>query len=172
MVITNIASKLGPKEFLTKYRFFVGLNLGWNDSDTYFLECQGFTRTQDVIEICEVTSQKWGDASKGKPVITKLPGNAKSGNIILRKGLTTYASWWKWFEEVETGKWKEQRKNIYLSIYNQEGKERARFELNGAWPTSYKISDFDATSHEIEIEEIEIAFEEFKRDDPSLMGYF
>ncbi|WP_341528589.1 phage tail protein [Nostoc sp. UHCC 0302] len=166
------ASKLGDKEFLTQYRFFVGLNLGWNDSDSYFLECQGITRTQEVIEICEVTSQKWAEASKGRPVITKLPGNTKSGNIILRKGLTRVKTWWDWFEKIETGKWSKERKNIYLSIYNQEGKERARFELNGGWPTSYKISDFNANSHEIEIEEMELAFEEFQRVEPTVTGYF
>ena len=160
------------REILTKYRFYVGLNLGWTDRKTYFLECQGFTRTLDVIEICEVTSQKWAKASKGRAVITKIPGNARSGNIILRQGLTKVKKWWDWFEEMENGEWSEQRKNIYLSIYNQEGKERARFELNGAWPTSYKISDFDATSHEIEIEEMEIAFEEFQRVEPSIVGFF
>ncbi|MEH2141723.1 phage tail protein [Nostoc sp.] len=168
----SLLTKLGTFEFLTKYSFYVELNLGWNDSDAYFLECQGFTRTQDVIEICEVTSQKWADASKGKPVITKLPGNAKSGNIILRKGLTVSKNYWDWFEEVEAGKWKDKRKNIYMAIYNQERNERARFLLNGAWPTSYKISDFDANSHEIAIEEMEIAFEEFQREDPRVMGYF
>ena len=165
------STRLGDKEFLTKYRFFVGINLGWNDSESYFLECQGLTRTQEVIEICEVTSQKWGKASKGKPVITKLPGNAKSGNLIVRKGLIKAKTWWNWFEKIEEGDWEHGRFNIYLSVYNQEGDERARFELNGAWPTSYKIGDFDANSHEIQIEEIEIAFEEFKRTNLSLQAF-
>ena len=30
--------------------------------DAFFLECQGFQRTQEVIEICEVTSNKFGKA--------------------------------------------------------------------------------------------------------------
>ncbi|MCC5645352.1 phage tail protein [Nostoc sp. CHAB 5824] len=150
-------------EFLTNYHFFLRLDIGANDSDSYFLECQGFKRTQDVIEICEVTSQKWGSASKGKAVITKLPGNAKSGNITLRKGLNSSKDFWKWFEEAEAGKWAKKREFISLSIYDQSAKEKARFELAGAWPTSYKIADVNANSHEIEIEELEIAFEEFKR---------
>ncbi|MEH2298079.1 MAG: phage tail protein [Nostoc sp.] len=152
-----------PAELLTGYNFFLRLDIGTNDSDGYFLECQGFKRTQDVIEICEVTSQKWGSASKGKAVITKVPGNAKSGNINLRKGLSNSKDFWKWFEEVETGKWAKKREFISLSIYDQAATEQARFELAGAWPTSYKIADFNANSHEIEIEELEIAFEEFKR---------
>ena len=152
-----------PPELLTGYHFFLRLDIGTNDSDGYFLECQGFKRTQDVIEICEVTSQKWGSASKGKAVITKLPGNAKSGNITLRKGLSNSKDFWKWFEEIETGKWAKKREFISLSIYDQAATEQARFELAGAWATSYKIADFNANSHEIEIEELEIAFEEFKR---------
>ena len=152
-----------PPELLTGYNFFLRLDIGKNDSDGYFLECQGFKRTQDVIEICEVTSLKWGSASKGKAVITKLPGNAKSGNITLRRGLSNSKDFWKWFEEVETGKWAKKREFISLSIYDQAATEQARFDLFGAWPTSYKIADFNANSHEIEIEELEIAFEEFKR---------
>ncbi|MDY6900288.1 MAG: phage tail protein [Cyanobacteriota bacterium] len=50
-----------------------------------------------------------------------------------------------------------------MSIYNQANKEIARFELAGAWPTSYKIADVNARSSDIEIEEVEVAFEEFKR---------
>ncbi len=150
-------------EILSNYRFFLRLDIGQNDSDGYFLECQGFKRTQEVIEICEVTSQKWGTASKGKAVRTKLPGNAKSGNITLRKGLSASKDLWKWFEDVETGKWAEKREFISLSIYDQASKKEARFELAGAWPTSYKIADVNANSHEIEIEELEIAFEEFQR---------
>ncbi|WP_392533607.1 phage tail protein [Nostoc sp. C117] len=165
--IPEFITNFFTSEILTNYRFFLRLDIIENDSELYFLECQGFKRTQDVIEICEVTSQKWGNASKGKTVITKLPGNAKSSNITLRKGLTKSRDMWKWFEKVEEGKWAKKREFISLSIYDQTATEQARFELAGAWPTSYKIADFNANSHEIEIEELEIAFEEFQRVEAS-----
>ena len=145
-------------EILTAHRFYLGLTLdGQKDNvDGFFLECQGFKRSQDAIEITEVTD-------KGQVVRTKIPGNVKSGNITLKRGMTNSLAIWKWFETVQEGKWASQRKNAALTIYDQAGKEQARFELAGAWPASYKIADVNARSSDIEIEEIEVAYEEFKR---------
>lgn len=152
-------------EILTAHRFYLALALdGQKDADAYFLECQGFRRTQDVIEICEVTSQSGvNQQSQGLPVRTKIPGNVKSGNITLRRGMTNSTDIWNWFEKIERGEWSKQRKLVSLSIYNQASQEVARFELAGAWATTYKIADVNARSTEIEIEEVEVAFEEFKR---------
>jgi phage tail-like protein len=152
-------------EILTAHRFYLGLTLdGQQDNvDGFFLECQGFKRSQDAIEITEVTPNKWGASDKGQVVRTKIPGNVKSGNITLKRGMTNSLAIWKWFETVQEGKWASQRKNAALTIYDQAGKEQARFELAGAWPASYKIADVNARSSDIEIEEIEVAYEEFKR---------
>jgi phage tail-like protein len=150
-------------EILTAHRFYLTLTLdGQSDNiDGFFLECQGFKRTQDAIEIAEVTVNKGQD--KSQVVRTKLPGNVKSGNITLKRGMTNSLTIWKWFEAVQEGKWAAQRKIASLSIYDQAGNEQARFDLAGAWPASYKIADVNARSSDIEIEEIEVAFEEFKR---------
>jgi phage tail-like protein len=152
-------------EILTAHRFYLGLTLdGQKDNvDGFFLECQGFKRSQDAIEITEVTPNKWGASDKGQVVRTKIPGNVKSGNITLKRGMTNSLAIWKWFEAVQEGKWASQRKNAALTIYDQSGQEQARFELAGAWPASYKIADVNARSSDIEIEEIEVAYEEFKR---------
>lgn len=103
-----------------------------------------FKRTQDAIEICEVTPNKWGRADKGLVVRTKIPGNVKSGNLVLRRGMTSSITLWNWFQAVQSGKWATQRKNAALTIYDQAGKEQARFELTGAWPASYKLADVSA----------------------------
>lgn len=152
-------------EILTAHRFYMELQLdGSKDQvDAIFLECQGFKRIQDPIEICEVTPQQWGNAKKGRVVRTKLPGNVKSGNLTLRRGMTSSIALWDWFEAVQEGDWATQRKNVSLTIYDQAATPQARFELAGAWPTSYKIADVNSRSTDIEIEEVEVAFEEFKR---------
>ncbi len=155
-------------EILTPHRFYLKLQLdGSNEQvDGIFLECQGFKRTQDPIEICEVTPNKWGTAKKGLVVRTKLPGNVKSGNITLRRGMTSSMALWNWFQSVQLGNWAKQRRNASLTIYNQAGEPQAMFNLAGAWPASYKIADVNARSTDIEIEELEIAFEEFERTKP------
>jgi phage tail-like protein len=153
-------------EILTACRFYLGLTLDGQkgDTDCYFLECRGFQVTQAPIEICEVTANKGGGAAqKAQVVRTKLPGNAKNGNLNLRRGMTSSPELWDWFHSVQTGNWAKQRRQVALSIFDQASKEVARFELAGAWPSIYKIADVNARSTEIEIEELEVAFEEFKR---------
>lgn len=152
-------------EFLTASRFYLELKLadGNETIDATFLECQGFKRNQDVVEICETTPEKWGKASSGRVVRTKIPGNTKTENIVLRRGMTTSTTLWKWFADIEAGKWAEQRKDGSLVIYNQAGAEQARFDFQKAYPIRYTASDLNAQSSDMEIEELEIAVEIFTR---------
>ena len=154
-------------EILTTNRFYLELKLDGSVEpvDAYFMECQGFKRTQEVIEVCEVTPQKWGKAGTtvGRVVRTKVPGNVKSNNLILRRGMTSSITVWNWFNEVEQGGWAKQRKNGDLVIYNQGSEEQARFRFLGGWPTSFKISDVKAGGKDFAIEEMELAVEEFTR---------
>ena len=152
-------------EILMSCRFYLELKLdGSTDPvDAYFMDCKGFKRSQEVIEACEVTPQKWGKATYGQVVITKVPGNVKSNNLTLRRGMTGSQTFWKWFEAVQSGKWSEQRRDGSLTVYDQAGNIQARFDFQGAWPTSYTLTDLSAAGNEVEIEEVEVAFEEFTR---------
>ena len=155
----------GFPEILTNSRFYIELSLyGSQDPvDAYFTECKGFKHSQEVIEVCEVTPQRWGKAKYGQVVRTKVPGNIKTNNITLRRGLTKSKTIWKWFDTVQTGNWGQKRRDGSLSIYDQAGEVQAIFEFYNAWPTSYIASDLDANSTELAIEEIEIAVEVFSR---------
>lgn len=162
-------------ELLTTSRFYLELKLRGSDDriDGYFMECQGFQRQQDLIEHCEVVSQKWGSkpAERGRVLRTKMPGNSKSNNITLRSGMTISPTIWKWFKAVEEGNWAEQLRDGSLTIYKQGGDMEARFDFLGAWPVSYKIGDLKADGNEFQIEELELAVDEFKRVDPNGKDY-
>ncbi|NER00583.1 MAG: phage tail protein [Cyanothece sp. SIO2G6] len=174
-------------EILTSARFFVGIQLDGSKEaiDGYFMECQGFKQTQQVIEIAEVAPQSWGrnaQATKGRVVRTKIPGNLKTENITLRRGMTISMTMWNWFHAVSEGEWagdsraysdagkssgrgkdKGQRYNGRLVIYDQGAIEQARFAFEGAWPISYKLSDLKAGANEFELEEVELAIDSFQR---------
>ncbi|MBN3941456.1 MAG: phage tail protein [Nostoc sp.] len=154
-----------PSEILTSCRFYVEIKLdGSTDQvDGYFLECKGFKHTQDVVEICEVTPGRWGQAKAGQLVRTKIPGNVKTNNINLRRGITESTTLWKWFEAVQEGNWAKQLRDGSLTIYDQAGNGQAIFQFRGAWPVSYIASDFSANGNEFAIEEMEIAVETFTR---------
>lgn len=152
-------------EILTASRFYLELSLdGSNQSvDGIFMDCQGFKCSQEVIEVCEVTPKQWGKAQKGMVMRTKIPGNLKINNIVLRRGLISSMVLWKWFEEIQTGNWAKQRRDGSLKIYNQNSEPQAHFQFFNGWATSYSLSDLSASSNDYEIEELEIACEEFKR---------
>ncbi len=156
------------QEYLTAHCFYLELSLDGSSGDAYFLECKGFSATQQVAEICEVTPNKWGKATKGQVVRTKLPGNTKYDNIVLRRGMSSSMAFWKWFKYTQDGGWAndpQQRKNGSLTIFNQAGKAAARLQFKRAWPTVFRMSaDVNAHSTELEIEELEIAVEELIRD--------
>ena len=157
----------GFSELLTASRFYLELKLegGGDTTDATFLECQGFKRTQDVAEICEVTDEKWGkdNASSGRVVRTKIPGNAKIENIVLKRGITNSMVLWNWVAKVEAGQWADQLKDGSLVIYDQAGAEQVRFNFKQAFPVRYTVADLNAKSNELEIEELEIAVADFER---------
>lgn len=154
-------------EILTKARFYLELTLDGskNSVDGYFMECSGFKATQEVIQIAEVTPQKWGKngQSTGRLVATKLPGTTSYSNITLRRGLTCSTVFWDWLSATGLGNWATQRRDGALVIYNQAAEEQFRFEFKRAWVTGYSISDLNVVGDDFEIEEIEIAIEELKR---------
>ncbi|MEO1591044.1 MAG: phage tail protein [Cyanobacteria bacterium J06632_22] len=155
-------------EILTKARFYLELRLDGSVDmiDGYFMECSGFQRSQDVIEIKEVTPQVWGQNgnSKGHIIHSKIPGNSSYTNISLKRGLTVSTAFWDWMDTIGEGNWDNQRRNGSLAIYGQMSLvEMFRFEFTGAWPVSYKISDLDVKGSDHNIEEVEIAVESLKR---------
>jgi len=152
-------------EILTSCRFYLELKLEGSQEpvDAYFLECKGFKRNQEVIEACEVTAQQWGAAKSGLVVRTKIPGNVKTNNVTLRRGMTRSTTLWKWFESVQRGNWAKQQRDGSLTVYNQQAVAQAVFQFQAAWPISYSLSDLNAGSNDIEIEEMELAVAAFTR---------
>lgn len=154
-------------EFLSNSRFYVEITLqgSLEAIDGYFMECSGLSRSQEVIEIVEVTPQVWGKSgsTKGRVVRTKIPGNVKSDNITLKQGLNVSMTMWNWLKAVENGNWSSQLRDGDLTIYDQASIEKARFRFNGAWPVRYKISDFKADSGEFAIAEVELSVNDFLR---------
>lgn len=144
--------------------FAIVLQLDDSDDslDGVFQGCDGFDFTQEVIQFREVTNERWGNASKGRSRLTKLPGNAVGGNLILRRGMTTSKSLWQWFSSVQKGKWFEQRRSMLIT-FHQASLPLVTFRFTEAWPTRYRIGEMKADTSDVEIEEIEIAYEGFER---------
>lgn len=159
-------ASFGWPEYLTSCRFNLQLEIdNKNDrEDASFQECIGLELAQDTVSIHEVTPQRWGRSSYGRVVRTKIPGNIKLENLVFRRGMTNSVTLWKWIEAVYLGNWANQRRNGSLIVYDQAGNAQLRLNIFGAWPVRYQAANVDSKSMEIEIEELEVAFDMIVRE--------
>lgn len=153
------------REYLPSYRFTLQLSIDdRNDrEDVTFQECIGLKLSQDLIDIYEVTPQRWATSEFGKVVRTKIPGNIKTENLVFRRGMTNSRTLWNWIEAVYSGRWSQQRRDGFLMIFDQAGNTQLRLDILGAWPVRYQAADVNSESEKIEIEELEVAFDMLER---------
>ncbi|AUB42197.1 Bacteriophage T4, Gp19, tail tube [Nostoc flagelliforme CCNUN1] len=63
---------------------------------------------------------------------------------------------------MQEGNWFKQRRTISVT-FNQGTTPQVAFQFTEAWPTKYRIAEMKTDTSDIEIEEIEIAYEGFER---------
>ncbi|MCX9025960.1 MAG: phage tail protein [Candidatus Methanoperedens sp.] len=97
------------------------------------------------------------------PFQKKLSGLTKFGNITLKKGLTDSVEIYQWRKSVEDTGAIKARKNISLVLIDEEGNDKARWDIIEAWPTKYSPSGFSAKANEVVIETLELVHEGIKR---------
>jgi len=93
----------------------------------------------------------------------KLSGLTKFGNITLKKGLTDSTELYEWRKLVEDSGAIKARKSISLVLIDEEGNDKARWDVVEAWPIKYDPSDFSAKANEVVIESFELVHEGIKR---------
>lgn len=93
----------------------------------------------------------------------KLSGLTKYGTITLKKGLTDSMELYNWKKQVEDSGAIKARKSMSLILIDEEGNEKAQWDIQDAWPTKYDSSDFSAKANEVVIESFEIVHEGVKR---------
>lgn len=122
-----------------------------------FSEVSGFDASIDVLEYRE------GDYQINSP--RKMPGLTKYGNVTLKWGMTENMSFYNWVTSISKGEESEEDRIRTVTIYLQsDGHENiATWTLTNAWPCKYTVPDFNASSSEIAIESVELAFEEMER---------
>lgn len=121
-----------------------------------FRECTGMGSENEVVEYK-------ASGPKGEFVIKKVPGRMKWNNITLKRGITDAMDMWKWRKQVEDGEIDSARKNGSIVMYNQAGKEVARWDFVNAWPSKLSGPTANANNNEVGIEELEITHEGYKR---------
>jgi phage tail-like protein len=121
-----------------------------------FRECTGMGSENEVVEYK-------ASGPKGQFVVQKVPGRMKWNNITLKRGITDAVDMWNWRKQIEDGKIDDARKNGSIVMFDQGGKEMARWEFLRAWPSKLSGPTANAGNNEVGIEELEITHEGYKR---------
>lgn len=129
-----------------------------------FSEVTGVDASVDVIEF------RQGNSGSLSPV--KIPGLVKHGNVTLKMGYTSDQDFKKWIQDCVSSQrpaLKRQSVSIELiDVANKDAPEalvvgsvgKTVWVLKNAWVCKYTGPDLNASSSEIAIESVEIAYEE------------
>lgn len=146
---------------LTKMNFYVSVA---NVSGTAaFSEVTGIDASVDVIEF------RQGNANSLAPV--KIPGLVKHGNITLKMGYTLDSAFKTWIQEcVSETRGQMPRSDVSIELIDINGAAPQSMAtavtgtrvwvLSNAWVTKYNAPDLNASTSEVAIESVELAYEE------------
>jgi phage tail-like protein len=97
------------------------------------------------------------------PRFRKLSGLTKYGNITLKWGITDSMKLYEWRQKVIDHGAEGERKPVSIILIDEAGNDKARWEIEEAWPSKYDPTDFSAKGNEVAIETLELVHEGFKR---------
>jgi phage tail-like protein len=117
-----------------------------------FKEVSGISSEIQVIEHRENTKG-------GIPVMKKLPGHRKSGDISLKRGRTDDKALWDWHKKVQDGDIKGARKNGSIVLYDYAHGELSRWNFVAGWPSKVNLGQMQAQGNDVLVEECTIVHE-------------
>ncbi len=107
------------------------------------------------ISVIEHQENKIG----GLPVLVKLPGHVKYGDITLKRGRISNNEMWDWMKMVQDGDVDGARKNGSIVLLDYTRGEIGRFNFENGWPSKVEIAGVDASSDDILMETVTITHE-------------
>lgn len=141
----------------------------------FYFEADGLADKQ-ILEVSGLSSETpaaGGDKVLGLSKDAKLlrqaaPTRPKFTPVVVKIVATTNVDLYKWYENCnrnEGGKsdWNSNRKAASVSVYDQTGSMKARWELQNSYPTKYEGPKLEAGSNEVANETITLVHEGIKR---------
>jgi phage tail-like protein len=119
-----------------------------------FRECSGLESSQNAIEYREGTDKNLG--------ARKLPGLNTQADITLSRGVTNDSKLWEWREKAMKGT--VERHDISITLLDDVGNARVTWNLFDCWPRTWTGPSLNATSDEVAIEQLTLAYERIEVD--------
>lgn len=141
----------------------------------FYFEADGLTDKQ-ILEVSGLTAESpaaggdtvLGSGKNAKNLRQACPTRVKFEQVTVKLVATTNKDLYKWYEDCnknDGGKsdWKSNRKAASITVYDQGGDMKARWELQNAYPVKYAGPDLSASSNEVANETITLVHEDMKR---------
>jgi phage tail-like protein len=141
----------------------------------FYFEADGLTDKQ-ILEVSGLSAENpaaGGDKvlGSGKNAVNArqaAPTRVKFTPVVVKVVATTNKDLYKWYEDCNKnagGKsdWSSNRKAASISVYDQAGEMKARWELQNAYPTKYEGPKLEAGSNDVANETITLVHEDIKR---------
>jgi phage tail-like protein len=94
----------------------------------------------------------------------KLSGQSKYGNVTLKWGITDESmELFNWYKTVLEKGALDNRQNMAITLVDEAGSDKSRWDLENCWPTKYDPTDFNAKGNDVGIETLEIVTESYRR---------
>jgi phage tail-like protein len=119
----------------------------------FFTACSGLSIEFEVMEHAHIL------AKGTMKTVTKIPGRPKYSEIVMKRGFTPNTALQEWFKEVIDATAKTPYKTGSIVIYDRTQAEVARFNLLNMWPSKLNVSDLNAGSDEVMVEEVTMQHE-------------
>jgi phage tail-like protein len=137
------------EDALAGYSFSVEID---GVSIAQFREISGLSAEIQVIEHRE-------NKVKGLPIMKKLPGARKFGDLTLKRGRTDNQELWKWLKKVQDGDIDGARAHASIVLYDYKHGETSRWNITNAWPSKVSIGSLQAGGNDVLLEECVITHE-------------
>ena len=119
-----------------------------------FRECSGLESSQSATEYREGTDKQLSSR--------KQPGLNTYSDITLSRGFTSDSKLWEWRQKAASGA--VERHTVSITMLDDTGNATITWNLFNAWPTSWSGPSLSASSDEIAVEQITLAYERIEVD--------
>ncbi len=140
---------------VAKFRFQIKAE----EVEIFCTEISGVDASVDTYEYREGSDMPW---------MRKCAGLKKFGNLTLKNAITgrnamTLWDWWNIVYANGAGGAEAQRKDLTITLMDNDNKVRAKWQVESAFPTKYTGPDFNSSSSEAATESLELVHEGIRR---------
>ena len=131
--------------------------------DTQFSEVSGLDAERSVTELFEGGENRF---------VHRLPGPAKPGRLILKRGLmAAHSAVFQWCKDsLESDLTAPlQTKSVVVSLMNQKSQSMMSWSIADAWPIKWSVAAFDAQKTGVAVETLELAHSTLERKQNTML---